>query len=179
MQLGDTHGHMHSHPEIFPDGRIDPHSGGLAKLTTLINNVRTGTPNSLLLAIGDTTHGSAEMLFSSGELIMPWLNYIGIDVFTPGNWDFGWGPRVYRQRFTSNTAIELAPNNRTTVAWMYNNPDPASGKNCNVPGGLKPYSQCHVIKANFPTVAMNVYNFNEAAGATNPAQPLGPLVHAP
>ena len=171
MQLGDVHGHMHSHTEIFPDGRIDEHSGGIAKLTTLIKEVRADTPNSLLLAIGDTTHGSAEMLFSGGELIVPWLNSIGIDVFTPGNWDFGWGPRVYRQRFTPNTAIELAPNNRTTVAWLI--------PGCNVPGGLKPYADCHVTKATFPTVAMNVYNYNEVAGQTNPAQPLGPLVHQP
>ena len=179
MQLGDVHGHMHEHTEIFPDGRIDANSGGIAKLTTLINEVRADNPNSLLLAIGDTTHGSAEMLFSSGELIMPWLNSIGIDAFTPGNWDFGWGPRVYRQRFTPNKAIELAPNNRTTIAWLYNNPDKNSGENCNVPGGLLPYSQCHLIKANFQTVAMNVYNFNEPAGLGNPAQPLGPLVHPP
>jgi 2',3'-cyclic-nucleotide 2'-phosphodiesterase (5'-nucleotidase family) len=171
MQLSDVHGHMHSHTEIFPDGRIDQHSGGLAKLTTLINEVRADTPNSLLLAIGDTTHGSAEMLFSGGELIMPWLNSIGIDVFTPGNWDFGWGPRVYRQRFTPNTQIELAPNNRTTVAWLI--------PGCNVPGGLVPYADCHLEKATFDTVAMNVYNYNEVAAQSNPAQPLGPLVHAP
>ena len=179
MQLGDVHGHMHEHTEIFPDGRIDANSGGIAKLTTLIKEVRADNPDSLLLAIGDTTHGSAEMLFSLGELIVPWLNSIEIDAFTPGNWDFGWGPRVYRQRFTPNTTIELAPNNRTTIAWLYNDPDPTSGKKCNQPGGLKPYSECHLIKANFPTVAMNVYNFNEVAGLNNPAQPLGPLVHAP
>ena len=177
MQLGDVHGHMHEHTEIFPDGRIDANSGGIAKLTTLIKEVRADNPDSLLLAIGDTTHGSAEMLFSLGELIVPWLNSIEIDAFTPGNWDFGWGPRVYRQRFTPNTTIELAPNNRTTIAWLYKDPDPTSGKNCNVAGGLKPYSQCHLIKANFPTVAMNVYNFNEVAGLNNPAQALGPLVH--
>jgi sulfur-oxidizing protein SoxB len=171
IQLGDTHGHMHEHPEIFPDERRDPEAGGLAKLTTLINEVRADNPDNLLLAVGDTTHGSAEMLFSAGELIMPWLNYIGIDAFTPGNWDFGWGPRIYRQRFTPNTTIELAPNNRTSVAWLI--------PGCNVPGGLIPYADCHVEKANFPTVAMNVYNFNEVAGKSNPAQPLGPLVHQP
>ena len=51
MQLGDVHGHMHEHPEIFPDGRIDAESGGIAKLTTLINDVRdkVGEENSLLL----------------------------------------------------------------------------------------------------------------------------------
>ena len=173
MQLSDIHGHIHPHAEIFPDGRKDPHAGGLAKLTTLINDVREDTDDSLLLALGDTTHGSAEMLFSLGDLMMPWLNSIGIDAFTPGNWDFGYGPRVYRQRFTPNTSIELSPNNRTTIAWM----DDQLGNNCNQPGGLKPYEDCHVTKATFPTVAINVYNFNEVAGLDNPAQPLGPHVH--
>jgi 2',3'-cyclic-nucleotide 2'-phosphodiesterase (5'-nucleotidase family) len=175
MQLSDVHGHLHPHAEIFPDGRMDEESGGIAKLTTLIKDVRASTPNSLLLAVGDSTHGSAEMLFSLGDLIMPWMNSLDIDAFTPGNWDFGWGPRVYRQRFTPNTTIQLAPNNRTTIAWM----DAQLANNCNQPGGLKPYADCHVTKATFPTVAMNVYNYNEIGGINNPAQPLGPRVHAP
>jgi 2',3'-cyclic-nucleotide 2'-phosphodiesterase (5'-nucleotidase family) len=175
MQLQDVHGHIHPHAEIFPDGRKDPHSGGLAKLTTLINEVRDDNPNNLLLAIGDTTHGSTEATFSLGDALMPWLNSLGIDAFTPGNWDFGYGPRVYRQRFTPDTSIQLAPNNRTTIAWM----DSMLGNICNVPGGLNAttYATCHVTKANFPTVAINLYNYNEAAGASNPAQPLGPPVH--
>jgi S-sulfosulfanyl-L-cysteine sulfohydrolase len=177
MQLSDVHGHIQPHAEIFPDGRKDANSGGLAKLTTLINEVRADTPNNLLLAVGDTTHGSAEMLFSLGDLIMPWMNSLDIDAFTPGNWDFGFGPRVYRTRFTANTSLTLSPNNRTTFAWL----DDELGNNCNVPGGLNAttYASCHVTKATFPVVAMNVYNYNEAGGINNPAQPLGPLVHAP
>jgi 2',3'-cyclic-nucleotide 2'-phosphodiesterase (5'-nucleotidase family) len=176
MQLSDVHGHLHPHAEIFPDGRMDPHSGGIAKLTTLINEVRADTDDSLLLAVGDSTHGSAEMLFSLGDLIMPWMNSLDIDAFTPGNWDFGWGPRVYRQRFTAANP-PLAPNNRTTIAWM----DAQLGNTCNVPGGLNATTgaTCHVTKATFPTVATNVYNYNEIGGINNPAQPLGPLVHPP
>ncbi|UCC55767.1 MAG: metallophosphoesterase [Gammaproteobacteria bacterium] len=174
IQLSDVHGHIHPHAEIFPDGRMDPHAGGLAKLTTLINEVRADNPNNLLLALGDTTHGSAEMLFSLGDLIMPWLNSLDIDAFTPGNWDFGYGPRVYRQRFTP-AMPPLAPNNRTTIAWM----DEQLGNTCNVPGGLNATTgaECHVTKANFQTVAMNVYNFNEVAEINNPGQPLGNPVH--
>jgi 2',3'-cyclic-nucleotide 2'-phosphodiesterase (5'-nucleotidase family) len=174
MQLSDVHGHIHPHAEIFPDGRMDPNSGGIAKLTTLINDVRADTDNSLLLAVGDTTHGSAEMLFSLGDLIMPWMNSIGIDAFTPGNWDFGYGPRIYRQRFTPVTP-PMAPNNRTTIAWM----DAQLGNTCNVPGGLNATTgaTCHVTKATFPTVALNVYNYNEFAALSNPGQPLGPNVH--
>jgi 2',3'-cyclic-nucleotide 2'-phosphodiesterase (5'-nucleotidase family) len=179
MQLSDVHGHLHPHAEIFPDGRKDEHSGGIAKLTTLINDVRDDTDDSLLLAVGDSTHGSAEMLFSLGDLIMPWMNSLDIDAFTPGNWDFGHGPRVYRQRFTPNMGLTLAPNNRTTLAWM----DAQLGNTCNVPGGLNAttYASCHVTKATFPTVAMNLYNYNEVAAINNPNQdqPLGPKVHAP
>jgi 2',3'-cyclic-nucleotide 2'-phosphodiesterase (5'-nucleotidase family) len=185
IQLSDVHGHIHPHAEIFPDGRMDPHSGGLAKLTTLINEVRDDNPDSLLLAVGDSTHGGAEMLFSLGDLIMPWMNDIGIDAFTPGNWDFGWGPRVYRQRFT-NASPPLAPNNRTTIAWMDNmslpgHPDYRKDQECNTPPMMGnpfiPYAKCHVIRATFPTVAMNLYNYDEVGGINDTAQELGPLVH--
>jgi len=177
MQLSDVHGHIQPHAEIFPDGRMDANSGGIAKLTTLINEVRHDNPDSLLLAVGDTTHGSAEMLFSLGDLIMPWMNSLDIDAFTPGNWDFGFGPRVYRTRFTPNKSLTLSPNNRTTFAWM----DDQLGNKCNVAGGLNAttYETCHVTKATFPVVAMNVYNYKEVAGINNPAQPLGPLVNKP
>ena len=181
MQLSDVHGHLHPHAEIFPDGRMDTDSGGIAKLTTLIKDVRADTPNSLLLAVGDSTHGSAEMLFSLGDLIMPWMNSLDIDAFTPGNWDFGHGPRVYRQRF-ANQKPPLAPNNRTTIAWMDGLTDHV-GQECNTaptPGNpFIPYAKCHVTKATFPTVAMNLYNYDEVAALSNPAQPLGPQVHLP
>lgn len=160
MQFQDMHGHLAPHAEIFPDERMDPDSGGIAKVTTLIKRVRADNPDALLLAVGDTTHGSAETLFTMGDAIMPALNALKIDAFLPGNWDFGYGPRVYRQRFTPTTTLELAPNNRTTIAWMDGLPG-HEGQNCNQPGGLKPYSECHVIKANFPTLAINLYNYNE------------------
>jgi sulfur-oxidizing protein SoxB len=192
MQLQDVHGHIHPHAEIFPDDRKDPHAGGLAKLTTLINQVReeVGVENSMLLAIGDTTHGSTETTFSLGDALMPWLNSLGIDAFTPGNWDFGYGPRVYKQRFVEfnkpgltpdtdpSKEFWLAPNNRTTIAWMdgmtgtaeypFNRED----QHCNQPGGLVVnYSDCHVTKATFPTVAINVYKYNEVS------KTMGPPVH--
>ena len=176
MQLSDVHGHIAPHAAIFNDPdtmeeTLDANSGGMAKLTTLIKDVRdeVGEENSLLLLVGDTTHGSAETLFSQGEVIMPMLNALDIDAFLPGNWDFGYGPRVYRQRFTP-AKPPLAPNNRTTIAWMDGKPG-HEGQECNTPGGLIPYDKCHVTRANFPAVAINLYNYNEVAGVR------GPLVH--
>ena len=170
MQLSDVHGHIAPHASIMSDGRLDPDTAGLARAATLIRQVRSENPDSLLLLVGDTTHGTAEMMFSLGEAIMPILNSLGVDVFLPGNWDFGWGPRVYRQRFTADTAIELSPNNRTTLAWMDGLPG-REGQRCAQPGGRVPYSECHVTKANFPSVANNLYDYNETTRAR------GKLVH--
>ncbi len=182
MQLQDVHGHIAPHAAILKDEVKDASSGGMAKLTTLIKQVRNevGTGNSLLLGVGDTTHGSAEMLFTLGDAIMPMLNALNIDAFLPGNWDFGWGPRVYRQRFTP-AMPPLAPNNRTTIAWMDGKPGHV-GQICNTPGGLTATTgaQCHVTKALFPTVAINLYNYDEVTGTitTTPANPTG-RTHAP
>jgi 2',3'-cyclic-nucleotide 2'-phosphodiesterase (5'-nucleotidase family) len=181
MQFQDMHGHLAPHAELFEnaDGteRPDPNAGGIAKVATLIKQVRESNPAALLLAVGDTTHGSAETTFTLGDAIMPALNALGIDAFLPGNWDFGYGPRVYRQRFVADDfSTVLAPNNRTTVAWM----DGRIGhedQHCKTPGGLNvtTYATCHVTKANFPTIAINLYNYNEVAGTiiTTPENPTG------
>jgi 2',3'-cyclic-nucleotide 2'-phosphodiesterase (5'-nucleotidase family) len=162
MEVSDVHGHIAPHASVLLDDRPDPAAGGVAKLATLINGIREDNPDNLLFLVGDTTHGSAEMMFSLGDAIMPMLNALDIDVFLPGNWDFGWGPRVYLQRFTPDTTTELSPNNRTTIAWMDGRPG-HEGQACNQPGGRRPYAECHVTKANFPTVAINLYRYDEAA----------------
>ena len=162
MQLSDVHGHLAPHASILLDGTRDPSSGGMAKLATLIREVREDNPDSLLLVVGDTTHGSAEMLFTLGDAMMPVINALGVDAFLPGNWDFGWGPRVYKQRFADDTSTMLSVNNRTTLAWMDGRPG-RGDQRCNQPGGLKPYDECHVTRANFPTVANNLYHYDERA----------------
>lgn len=172
LEVSDVHGHIAPHASVMLNDRPDPDTGGVAKLATLINGIRTENPDSLLFLVGDTTHGSAEMMFSLGDAIMPALNALDVDVFLPGNWDFGWGPRVYLQRFTPDTAIELSPNNRTTIAWMDGRPG-HEGQQCNQPGGRKPYAECHVTKANFPAVAINLYRYDEAARRQ------GPRLHDP
>jgi 2',3'-cyclic-nucleotide 2'-phosphodiesterase (5'-nucleotidase family) len=148
MQFSDLHGKMVPHQEEFEGERYQNYSGGLTKMATAIKQVRADDPDALLLMVGDTTHGSAETLFTMGDSVMNGLNTLDIDVFTPGNWDFGHGPRAFRNRF-AGTNLPLPPNNRTTLS-------------ATKPGCPADPVTCNVTKATFDTVALNLYNFNEA-----------------
>lgn len=163
MQLSDLHGKMVPHQEIFDEGGRHNYSGGVTKMATAIKTVREDNPDALLLMLGDTTHGSAEALFTMGDAMMAPINALGVDVFTPGNWDFGHGPRAFRNRFAGgNPAGNLLPlplNNRTTLTEF--KPDGA----CPGLPGTGPgtgHFTCNVTAATFDTVANNLYNFNEA-----------------
>ncbi|GMQ89641.1 MAG: hypothetical protein BMS9Abin09_1151 [Gammaproteobacteria bacterium] len=165
MQFSDLHGKMVPHQEIFAGNRAQNYSGGLTKMATAIKQVRTDSPNALLLMVGDTTHGSAETLFTMGESVMNGINSLGIDAFTPGNWDFGHGPRAFRNRFAGGNPagqlLPLPPNNRTTLSAT----KPA-GACPGLPGtgpGTGHYT-CNVTAATFDSVAINLYNYNEATG---------------
>ncbi len=150
MQFSDLHGKMIPHQEIFPGGRAAANSGGLAKAATVIKRIRDENPNSLLLNVGDTTHGTAEANFTLGEALMPGVNALGIDVMVPGNWDFGYGPAVFRNRFAGEN-LPLSPNNRTTLS--------STKEGCEASAPT-----CSITRANFDTVAVNLYNYNEATG---------------
>jgi sulfur-oxidizing protein SoxB len=169
MQFSDLHGKMVPHQEIFQGDRAQVYSGGLTKMATAIGQVRDDDPDALLLMVGDTTHGSAETMFTMGESVMAGINSLNIDAFTPGNWDFGHGPRAFRNRFAggapNGNLLPLPPNNRTTLREYKNTA--AAPANCPGAPGLGPgtgHFTCNVTAATFPTVAINLYNYNEAAG---------------
>ncbi len=142
MQLSDVHGNLVSHTGVIknPDGseRYVTQGGGLAKNKTLIDQIRADNPNNLLLAVGDTTHGTAEVMFTVGDAIMPTLNTFGIDAYTPGNWEFGYGPAVFRNRFASFGPKPPLSANIRVMADAFDGPG--------------------VTAANFPTLAINLYN---------------------
>lgn len=141
IQLSDTHGTLVPHGCVIaePGGteRYSTNCGGVAKLKTLVNDIRADNPNNLLIAVGDTTHGSAEVMFTVGDAIMPAMNAFGIDAFIPGNWEFGYGPAVFRGRFTPANRCAL-PANIRVMADSFDGP-------------------C-VTKATFTSLANNLYN---------------------
>ena len=74
------------------DGR-----GGFARLMTLVREERAKGP-TLLVHSGDTISPSLLSGVDKGAHIIDILNHMGVDVMTPGNHEFDFGPRVFRDR---------------------------------------------------------------------------------
>lgn len=142
IEMGDLHGTLVPHAAVLKniDGteRYVESAGGLARLKTVVNNIRADNPSAVLLSCGDLTHGSAETMFTVGDVMITAMNQFGIDVFTPGNWDYGYGPAVFRGHFATKPPFPPLPPNIVPMA----NAD-------GVPG---------VVKATFPVVSANIYN---------------------
>ncbi|MGB5440720.1 MAG: hypothetical protein WBN90_13860 [Gammaproteobacteria bacterium] len=124
LMSGDWHATLEPHVAVFhaPEYGDAPtyatKAGGLAKVTTVIK--QNYTPGkTVFLSCGDMTHGSAEGLFTVGDAVIKVVNAVdkaiedmggdGVDVFTPGNWDFGYGPAIFRNRFDIDTCPAATP----------------------------------------------------------------------
>ena len=111
IHFNDLHAHLTPHADLVPapeDGpdatRIVEH-GGLARTATLIKQIRSSNPRSVLMNIGDTYHGGVEALYTNGNAIVAPMNLLGVDVGVPGNWDFAYGPAVTRARFGAGAPL--------------------------------------------------------------------------
>ncbi len=161
IHVSDLHGALQSHPGVVHDinenERYVTQGGGIAKIATVIKDIRNSASNSLTLGVGDMVHGSAEVLFTVGDAIMPALNSLGFDAYTPGNWEFGYGPAVFRNRFASFGPKPKLPKNIQVMADAYDGPG--------------------VTAANFPVLAVNLYN--DASSAPLPTKIHNKRVLAP
>jgi 2',3'-cyclic-nucleotide 2'-phosphodiesterase (5'-nucleotidase family) len=119
LHYNDLHAHLTPHADRVPDalaGQTASNTqvverGGLARLATLVNGIRSETPNTVLMNIGDTYHGGVEALYTLGNAVAEAVNALGIDVGVPGNWDYAYGPLVTRLRYAS-----LSPAERSMLA---------------------------------------------------------------
>jgi S-sulfosulfanyl-L-cysteine sulfohydrolase len=190
IEMGDLHGTLVSHQAVLKhtDGteyNVEA-SGGLAKLKTVVNGIRNDDPNAVLLSVGDLTHGSAEGMFTVGDAMMVPFNAFGVDVYTPGNWDYGYGAAVFRDRFAKGGPSPTLPLNIRTMSHYISCADipviagltdAASGYTCDEADvstdgmrGNKTPVGLGVIKASFPVVSANLYN--DTTGL-----PLPPAIH--
>jgi len=175
IEMGDLHGTLVPHGAVitYADGTESNVSsaGGLARLKTVVDDIRADNEDAILLSVGDLTHGSAEAMFTVGDAMMIPMNAFGIDVYTPGNWDFGYGAAVFRNRFTSFGPKPTIPGNiRTMSAYVSCDDvpliagltDAGSGYTCDeIDTATLPFPTPEgkgVIRASFPVVSANLYN---------------------
>ncbi len=115
LYVNDLHAHLTPHADLVPDGPYGQTSsgtriverGGLARLATLIQQIRAESPHSVLMNVGDTYHGGVEALYTLGNAIVDPVDALGVDVGVPGNWDFAYGPVVTRLRYTGVSNLRL------------------------------------------------------------------------
>src|SRR5690625_2595331 len=94
LQLNDLHGYLEPHPELIftARGPTFPRLGGLARIKTLFEQVRSERPGVVIaLDNGDTFHGTHAAVSTKGEALVPAVNELGITAMT-AHWEFAWGP---------------------------------------------------------------------------------------
>jgi S-sulfosulfanyl-L-cysteine sulfohydrolase len=100
IHMGDLHGHLLPHPSVRSDstGKTE---GGVARIYSLVEKIRRANPGkTLLVNTGDTLHGGAEAMFTSGEAMIDVLNAFDFDAYAPGNWDYVYGAGKFLAYFT-------------------------------------------------------------------------------
>ena len=126
IHTGDFHGHMIPRPNLRSDAHGNSVEGGLARVYSVIKEIRKEDPNALLIHTGDTIQGSAEVLYTRGQAIVDVLNTFKIDAFAPGNWEFVYGTQRFLELFADDKP--KAPWNAIAANVHYATPaqEPAS-----------------------------------------------------
>jgi 5'-nucleotidase len=84
--------------------------GGMARLSTLVREVRRQNPNTLFVLAGDTLSPSVESSLMQGAQMIATLNAIGLDFATFGNHEFDFGPSVLAERMRESRFRWLSAN---------------------------------------------------------------------
>ena len=111
IHMNDLHANLVTHGELVrhvaQDGtaytKIESR-GGIARIATLVKELRKTNPNAILMNIGDTYHGGVEALYTRGNAIIAPVEALDIDIAVPGNWDFAYGPITTRLRYSRSAS---------------------------------------------------------------------------
>lgn len=88
LHTNDTHSRIEPFPD---DGSRNAGLGGVARRTSLINQIRSENEHVLLLDAGDIFQGTPYFNFFGGELDIRLMSEMGYDATTMGNHDFDGG----------------------------------------------------------------------------------------
>ena len=104
ISIADIHGSLVPRPNLRGDG-TSRMEGGLARMYTVIEEIRKRRKHTLLLNTGDTIQGSAEAMFTRGQALVDVLNLFRIDVYAPGNWEFVYGTERFLELFAGDKPL--------------------------------------------------------------------------
>ena len=109
--INDVHGYIAPHNELFynEDGEYIAEAGGYARLYTIVEEIRSKNPNTLLFDGGDTFHGTKAIVDSKGEAMIPILNKMRFDAMT-SHWEFAYGPEQLKKLTNQLSYPNLACN---------------------------------------------------------------------
>lgn len=85
LHTNDVHSHIDPFPENDP---INPNSGGVVARSNLINFIKRGNPNTLVLDAGDVFQGTPYFNFFEGEVELKLMSKMGYNASTLGNHEF-------------------------------------------------------------------------------------------
>lgn len=130
IHIGDIHGHLlpHADVRVAAPGTV----GGLARVYTVVREIRSRSTASLLVNTGDALQGSAEALFTRGEAVVAVMNHFGIDASVPGNWDYLYGPRQFRRIFAESASVPPLANWHALAANLHSTNRGAGDEPCPV-----------------------------------------------
>jgi 2',3'-cyclic-nucleotide 2'-phosphodiesterase (5'-nucleotidase family) len=113
VQQNDTHAHLEPHWELAWRGG-EPEAwraGGFAHIRAIVDRIRREVGDACMhVDSGDAIHGTGPAQWTRGAAIVPALNAVGVELMTPGNWEFGFGPAVLRERVAALNFPVLACN---------------------------------------------------------------------
>jgi len=84
--------------------------GGMARLATLVRDLKRENPNTVFALAGDTLSPSVESALMRGAQMVAALNAIGLDFATFGNHEFDFGPEVLLERMKESKFRWLSAN---------------------------------------------------------------------
>ena len=84
--------------------------GGMARIATLVKQIRAESRHTLLALAGDTLSPSIMSTLLRGEQMVAAWNLLGLDVATFGNHEFDFGPAVLLERMRESRFVWLSAN---------------------------------------------------------------------
>ena len=104
MHTSENHGHWEPFTQTIS-------LGGIARRATLVKQIRSEAPNSLLLDAGDISQGTLYFVQHRYREGAAFYNALGYDAAAIGNHEFDLGPKTFAENFVANVSFPLVSTN--------------------------------------------------------------------